>query len=348
MTTEQVKLKPCPFCGGEARLGNWATDFVRCKECRAEQIGLTPAEAIAAWNTRPNPPSPDAGERREAIAPYLDGARRALERRKEKYPHDWQVGAFAVGYDLLDYFLALSLSTRCRYRDGAEGADRGDVASRGRCHVPCRQSRRPLDRESVGCLVHHARRIPGQARSPANWCRKCTGSFTVAPTGRGSMTETKTVEVSAMQDKRRLVLIERIGTVADLAASKPLEGELGDVAYDLLREAAAQISSDRHRLASQSLSSDIEAERDRLRLETKAVWRCAIGDVTGALDILKNRWVNSKRKAEREAGATLSGVLNLIWGARSPAAGTYDEASENGKDLQKRVAAALKETPNVG
>jgi hypothetical protein len=51
------------------------------------------------------------------------------------------------------------------------------------------------------------------------------------------------------QDKRRLALIERMGTIADLACSKPLEGELGDVAYDLLREAAAQISSDRLRLA---------------------------------------------------------------------------------------------------
>ena len=65
--TEQVKLKPCPFCGGEPKLGTWATDYVRCTECRAEQLGLTPAEAIAAWNHRPNPPSPDAGERREAI-----------------------------------------------------------------------------------------------------------------------------------------------------------------------------------------------------------------------------------------------------------------------------------------
>lgn len=51
------------------------------------------------------------------------------------------------------------------------------------------------------------------------------------------------------QDKSRLALIERIGTIADMACQKPLEGELGDIAYDLLRRAAAQISSDRLRLA---------------------------------------------------------------------------------------------------
>ncbi|WP_240338948.1 hypothetical protein [Novosphingobium sp. BW1] len=50
------------------------------------------------------------------------------------------------------------------------------------------------------------------------------------------------------QDKRREALIERIGAIADLACSKPLEGELGDIAYELLRQAAAQISSDRLRL----------------------------------------------------------------------------------------------------
>jgi hypothetical protein len=53
-------------------------------------------------------------------------------------------------------------------------------------------------------------------------------------------------------DTRRFALIERLGTIADLAVEKPLGGELGDVAYDLLREAAAQISSDRLRLAAQS------------------------------------------------------------------------------------------------
>lgn len=54
-------------------------------------------------------------------------------------------------------------------------------------------------------------------------------------------------QLAQAQDKRRLALIERLGTVADLACQTPLPGELGDVAYDLLRQAAAQISSDRLR-----------------------------------------------------------------------------------------------------
>lgn len=56
-------------------------------------------------------------------------------------------------------------------------------------------------------------------------------------------------DLTAEQDKRRLALIERIGTAADLMDGKPLDGDLADVAYDLLRQAAAQLSSDRQRLA---------------------------------------------------------------------------------------------------
>jgi hypothetical protein len=36
--------------------------------------------------------------------------------------------------------------------------------------------------------------------------------------------------------------------IADLACATPLQGDLGDVAYDLLRQAAAQIASDAKRL----------------------------------------------------------------------------------------------------
>lgn len=55
-------------------------------------------------------------------------------------------------------------------------------------------------------------------------------------------------EVSADQDKRRRALIERIGSFADLLSCEPIKGEKGDIAYELLRQAAAQISSDRLRL----------------------------------------------------------------------------------------------------
>ncbi|WP_156448096.1 hypothetical protein [Sphingobium sp. CCH11-B1] len=52
------------------------------------------------------------------------------------------------------------------------------------------------------------------------------------------------------QDQRRAALIERLGTFADLTSADPLEGEKGDVAYELIRQAAAQMSSDHLRLAS--------------------------------------------------------------------------------------------------
>ena len=55
--------------------------------------------------------------------------------------------------------------------------------------------------------------------------------------------------LEAAQQDRRKALIERLGTVADLACATPFPGDLGDVAYDLLRQAAAQISSDRLRFA---------------------------------------------------------------------------------------------------
>lgn len=64
-------LKPCPFCGGEAETDETIitdefdepTDakecVVCCPECRIWFIGSTPAEAIAAWNSRPTPTSAD-------------------------------------------------------------------------------------------------------------------------------------------------------------------------------------------------------------------------------------------------------------------------------------------------
>lgn len=91
------------------------------------------------------------------------------------------------------------------------------------------------------------------------------------------------------------------------------------------------------------MMEDVEAivRYSDARRETKAVWRCAIGDVTGALDVLKNEWVNSKRKHERDAGAKLSAVLDLIWAARSPAGGDYEEAAKNGKVMIERVRTYL-------
>ena len=49
------KLKPCPFCGGEARfvLAGWIVGWIECPDCKASQFQLrTEGEAIEAWNTR--------------------------------------------------------------------------------------------------------------------------------------------------------------------------------------------------------------------------------------------------------------------------------------------------------
>lgn len=51
------KLKPCPFCGGEAELekaggGVFETWYVTCATCCASVWENTEAEAIEAWNTR--------------------------------------------------------------------------------------------------------------------------------------------------------------------------------------------------------------------------------------------------------------------------------------------------------
>lgn len=58
-----IELKPCPFCGGEAKLisyhasmwiDNPTDSFVKCKDCGATTIHYFPTEekAIEAWNRR--------------------------------------------------------------------------------------------------------------------------------------------------------------------------------------------------------------------------------------------------------------------------------------------------------
>lgn len=134
-------------------------------------------------------------------------------------------------------------------------------------------------------------------------------------------------------------------TAEDRAALEAIDDALGflmDNERAIVLDAFA-----RHRLSSTAaLEAEIASLKQRLESaerECQSVWRCAIGDVTGALDVLKNRWVNSRRKHEREAGEELNRIASLIWAARSPAASNYDEAAKLGKALIERARTFLQE-----
>ena len=49
-------LKPCPFCGGDAEIGeNWDGFFVRCSKCRFSTPSYRPKKkgmAVNEWNQR--------------------------------------------------------------------------------------------------------------------------------------------------------------------------------------------------------------------------------------------------------------------------------------------------------
>ena len=48
-----MKLKPCPFCGGEARWVNDDESWIKCSYCGVETMYFDDTqEAIEAWNRR--------------------------------------------------------------------------------------------------------------------------------------------------------------------------------------------------------------------------------------------------------------------------------------------------------
>ena len=51
-----TELKPCPFCGGEAKINLFLGNYcVACNNCMGAILpakGMTEEEAVTAWNTR--------------------------------------------------------------------------------------------------------------------------------------------------------------------------------------------------------------------------------------------------------------------------------------------------------
>ena len=57
-------LLPCPFCGGTPYLANVemvGCSYVVCTDCRTQSDDMSKDRAIAAWNTHPPTPAPNAG-----------------------------------------------------------------------------------------------------------------------------------------------------------------------------------------------------------------------------------------------------------------------------------------------
>jgi hypothetical protein len=93
-------------------------------------------------------------------------------------------------------------------------------------------------------------------------------------------------------------------------------------------------------LGREDVQTLVDAIRDSRR-EAQAVWRCSISDFVGSLDILRNRWIASRRKAEREAGAELAAVLDVVYAGRNPAPANHSSAEKAGRTLIERVRETL-------
>jgi len=92
-------------------------------------------------------------------------------------------------------------------------------------------------------------------------------------------------DVTQAQDARRGALVERLGTFSDSLCQVPLQGVLGDVAYDLLRQAAAQIASDRQHIARLAHTARHDAGDELAEIKASMAYRTSlIGRETARAD----------------------------------------------------------------
>ena len=110
---DDVKLLPCPFCGGEPTFDDWNTSYrpdskplwgVVCKSSKcAGEIGFfntDPAIAQAEWNTRPLPT--DEEVERAALAAAVEH-----DKQDGKGRH-WAAIAYKAGSCAVEYWNAIS------------------------------------------------------------------------------------------------------------------------------------------------------------------------------------------------------------------------------------------------
>jgi Lar family restriction alleviation protein len=96
------ELKPCPFCGGTARIDEGMRGYpcILCGTCGASSDYASTddvSEAISAWNTR-HGHSPDAGKLGEDAARY----RWIVRRPKSKITIDSQWGEQRISFTTTD------------------------------------------------------------------------------------------------------------------------------------------------------------------------------------------------------------------------------------------------------
>lgn len=65
----EIKLLPCPFCGGKARFINfYGLYMVECETCRiATDTDYTKEDVIKIWNTRANTIPVGGGQNYEVV-----------------------------------------------------------------------------------------------------------------------------------------------------------------------------------------------------------------------------------------------------------------------------------------